>query len=706
MLSSRGGLIAFVLILAWQLPLQHQGFDAIDVGFHLTSQLMVIEHGAASVLFVPFDWLSNAVGGWWLQFVGLFDLGLYGARLGGALLIAATGSVATIMVTHVFGRHWLVPLGVVAVSFYVESSRFYIINYTTVPASLSVVFAYVYALLIREKSVRAHSIFMAVLVGVLMAMLFFAKITLVLVIVVPIVGIIIMAGFGHPHLRSQIVLSVLALATFAALMMVFFLGLWTFEVLETYLKLLAGQGKTHGVGRMLALIPRGWWFWLPLCTVSLVYSYAAAMLRNQGKPPRRTISLAYSYAAAMLRNQGKPLRRTIDILRVRPSVRVLALFYACVMILALPFVLYDFEKCGFSLNLKGCGRWHHFLEFWFNLTLVAAAVGLILRGRGLHERFANFVDRLPTHHRMACLALGLGPAVLIFYPLVSGWEIFLVLGVAATCTLLLALKPPDKRSAKNDLMVMAWVALALPFVNGLGSGAGLSKMTYGLWLLAALLPILIREIVGTAPFSKWKTSIYFGSVAFLMASTISGWQQAYGYVFGDDNDRSKLTYELQSPRLSNIHTTSGRRQSFDALISAVRSMTSDGDKILAYNYLSMVHFSANSRPLYLTGWSVLNGISPIYYADLDKTLCVTRYPKIIVRTLTITFSENWGLNPDTRIYNVIFEDDYKYTYDVVDKIVFRNCDPQVVWENPDFQILVPIVSAERIEKSSAKPGQR
>ncbi len=87
-------------------------------------------------------------------------------------------------------------------------------------------------------------------------------------------------------------------------------------------------------------------------------------------------------------------------------------------------------------------------------------------------------------------------------------------------------------------------------------------------------------------------------------------------------------------------------------------------------------------------------------------MCVTKFPKIIVRTLTITFSENWGLNPDTRIYNVIFEDDYKHTYDVVDKVVFRNCNPQVVWENPDFQILVPNVSAERIEKSSAELTQR
>ena len=568
-------------------------------------------------------------------------------------------------------------------SFYVESSRFYIIDYTTVPAVLTVIFAYVYMLMTRERTVRARSVFIAGLTGLVMALVLFAKITSGLVVVVPVVGIVIMAGFGHPQLRAQIILAAISLMAFAAIVSAYFFGLWLLDFIDSYLLLLAGQGKTHSASRMLKLVPGGWWLWFPLGFASIILSYTAAMRGRRSAHSRRTGAIGhFSWPA--------------HIVGSRFAAPMLGLCYVIGLTLCLLFILYNFEDCGFDFNLldKKCLQWRHFLDAWIMLTVVTAGLAAVLYGRAIKERLPNSV-RFLLHNTKIRYAFIFVITIFVSYSLASNWEIFLIIGVAATCLALNSLHPFQSGTGRIELAVMAWVALAMPFVNGLGSGAGLFKMTYGLWLLAALLPILIREALSAGSLGQWKDGFHIGFVAFLMAATFAGWQQAYGQVFGDDDDRSKLTYELESPRLANIYTTAGRKQSFDALITAVRSFTSDGDEILAYNYLSMVHFSANTRPLYATGWSVLNGVPAIYYDQLDRSLCVTKFPKIIVRSLTIPFSNNWGLNPNTKIYNAIFEEDYRYTFDVVDTVVRQNCDARVVWENPDFQILVPGASGER-----------
>ena len=84
------GVITFLVILGYCLIWIFQGLDITHAGYYLTRQLLLNENAPHYVYGTT--WLSDQVGGLWLQLVG--DKGLIGARLGWACLYALTGSVA------------------------------------------------------------------------------------------------------------------------------------------------------------------------------------------------------------------------------------------------------------------------------------------------------------------------------------------------------------------------------------------------------------------------------------------------------------------------------------------------------------------------------------------------------------------------------------------------------------------------------------
>ena len=99
-------LMAVVIIFPYLLIFQ--GLDFTDVGHSLTNyQQIFIEPSCIQNSFTC--WLTNIIGGIWIKIVG--DLGLFGAKLGGALVISLTAFITyTIFKDYLEKKHLLIGL--------------------------------------------------------------------------------------------------------------------------------------------------------------------------------------------------------------------------------------------------------------------------------------------------------------------------------------------------------------------------------------------------------------------------------------------------------------------------------------------------------------------------------------------------------------------------------------------------------------------
>lgn len=181
-----GGFLTFVAILAYCVVWIWQGLDITDEGFSLTNHLLIANGGGRYVYGMV--WLSDWVGGAWLRLIG--DPGLIGARLGWALMMAATGLVAYWVLTAYFS--WLASaLSVIATAVAVNYGSGMIINYNYVPALILVAACGMILASQHGGAATPRRFISAIAAGVLLGLGVMGKFALLLAVVLPLVPIVV-----------------------------------------------------------------------------------------------------------------------------------------------------------------------------------------------------------------------------------------------------------------------------------------------------------------------------------------------------------------------------------------------------------------------------------------------------------------------------------------------------------------------------------
>ncbi len=173
-------IIIFMIIFLFNFARSFQGIDVTDEGWSLTLSWMANEYN------INPEWssisLSNYIGGAWLS---LSEPSLIWARLGGSILIALT-SVMTFLCLCFYYKpkqifKFLLPTGLIISTFNHTS----VINYFTLPAFFSVLLLFLYSYLFYTNDNKTIKI-TNFLIGLLLAVMIFSRITLILALALPI----------------------------------------------------------------------------------------------------------------------------------------------------------------------------------------------------------------------------------------------------------------------------------------------------------------------------------------------------------------------------------------------------------------------------------------------------------------------------------------------------------------------------------------
>jgi len=138
-------LIAVVIIFPYLLIFQ--GLDFTDAGYSLTNyQQIFIEPSSIQNSFAC--WLTNIIGGIWIKVSG--SLGLFGAKLGGALVISITCYLSYLILKDYIKKEFLL-LGLLLAEIFAFSSTAIILNYNILTAFFFTISVYFLSLGIFKK---------------------------------------------------------------------------------------------------------------------------------------------------------------------------------------------------------------------------------------------------------------------------------------------------------------------------------------------------------------------------------------------------------------------------------------------------------------------------------------------------------------------------------------------------------------------------
>jgi hypothetical protein len=241
---------------------------------------------------------------------------------------------------------------------------------------------------------------------------------------------------------------------------------------------------------------------------------------------------------------------------------------------------------------------------------------------------APWRDGLP-----AFVLVGAGALLLAFF---LAWDALWAHAVPGLCTATLIIIAWRCRHAEPPLSVSAMVALVVLVVAPLGSGNGMRNALYGSWLA---LPLCLA-----LPFWAEDRGLLpdLGRLRWLPATSllVLALPTAYQFTYRDSEDRTAMTHSVDHPRLRGIHTTKDRAASVAELLSALSDHVAQGDPLLAYNTIPMLHYLTGTRPYLGHPWPTLYSEEPARRALIEAARREERLP-VVVRALRSTRDRAW-----------------------------------------------------------------
>ncbi|MCH9631806.1 MAG: hypothetical protein S4CHLAM6_01240 [Chlamydiae bacterium] len=177
-------LTTFVISFFLLFPLAFLSIDVTDTGFHLTNQMLANEIGRSYYKFNPFFPLSDLIAGKWLLLTS--SLGLIGAKLGGIFAFAISAGISVkILQEYTRDRVFLMRSAFAALLLsncvLSDTVHYMLLNYYTVPMVLGMLYILVSVSFIKDPRVSK-----ALFLGAFLPVLFFARFTLILMGLIPV----------------------------------------------------------------------------------------------------------------------------------------------------------------------------------------------------------------------------------------------------------------------------------------------------------------------------------------------------------------------------------------------------------------------------------------------------------------------------------------------------------------------------------------
>ena len=287
-----------------------------------------------------------------------------------------------------------------------------------------------------------------------------------------------------------------------------------------------------------------------------------------------------------------------------------------------------------------------------------------------------FQESFETWFKMVCAILGILYMVLVVRTLRAGSHepVFRVVSLASLIVLILVF---------------------------LGSNVGILNSVYGMYLPLAILFsffINLREIKmnieqDAESVTRYHLRLAKNELKLIKVITIVLFlfftvQSAYDFTYRDSLKRSELVYGIEHPRLQGIFTTEQRARVVEELLFALPQYVGEGEYLLAFEQIPMVHFLTKTNPYLYNSWPML--YSPEKFErSLKRAEKERPHLPVIVRAKGSTENLNWPKSvritsseylAGSRKAMEAFISRYKY---------------QVRWENAFFEILVPGVNDQQ-----------
>lgn len=248
--------------------------------------------------------------------------------------------------------------------------------------------------------------------------------------------------------------------------------------------------------------------------------------------------------------------------------------------------------------------------------------------------------------------------------------------------------PIDKLEAK----VLVLAGLMLPPVCMAGSAAGILKFHFAASMAGPLALASLVMLAMCMDDAVWRNGVMAFAILFVSTAIATAyWHDLTLGILRDNPNRLQLLYPVHGPRLAGVFTGKARRDSFEALVQAVRSRTKPGDRIFVFGNLPMIYFATATRPLFNATW--IEQYSPRSIARFADRLCIAEsFPKLIVIGKSEFGNPYWGLRPDIkRVDPPPYDEIYATLHQAVERCRFHK-----VFDNTDFDVLEP---------GSAEPAQ-
>ena len=200
-----------------------------DFGYHLTNQVNAVSFPLEYDSINPLIYFSNFVGGIWLSVLNTPNV--LWAKVGGVLLTSLNSVIVYSILSTYFDRKKVFVVVLISTLFITMYFSLIYIHYFTLPALLINIDLWMLnKTLNTPKNTREHSIY-SFLLGFMLIPIILSRITLVLILVIPLFIILCYCLQNSIHKLSQVNIQ-LIIAGFVASLIIFLLFYWKLGILQ------------------------------------------------------------------------------------------------------------------------------------------------------------------------------------------------------------------------------------------------------------------------------------------------------------------------------------------------------------------------------------------------------------------------------------------------------------------------------------------
>lgn len=247
---------------------------------------------------------------------------------------------------------------------------------------------------------------------------------------------------------------------------------------------------------------------------------------------------------------------------------------------------------------------------------------------------------------------------------------------------------------QRDSILIFYIAILIfgllqMFLQSYGASAALGKASNGMWLIVPITLLLLPTIGSKTEFTNKILIKQQGNFQivnfqiiffFSVVLAIAFWTQLK-IPYGDAQDRSLMTFKLDSKKAKYIRTTKERALRLDEVVSEIRTRVEKGEPLFIYNYAPMLYFLTDTIPATpQTGVEVFYFNNKILKEKIDYLCESENRPRYAVAAKFWTKSQNWELGKQKKIPKRVV----KKLHLANDEM--KKCNPTIDWESTHFVI--------------------